>query len=334
MPATFAHCLLTKKSIEQINKSAKQGAWKEKIDYAKKIGEKNNFETAGAAGPDYPYLSEMLTTAILPIRHTWADRMHYEGTLDFIKEGVKNLCQMDKNSEAFSIRLAWFLGYVSHVFADSYIHPVVNATVHGGYRFTGKEHGQCELVQDIYIFQELTGEEIVNASPRNGKLGYLRILEECSDPADNEGSRIHPEIRMFWKELLEKAHPFASGYFDDIDPDKWHHNYKAGVNFVVDPVAIFRHVVGLTGRKYKRWSDVTDEDKTKYVEKITLPTGSNLHYKKLFDNAVTLIGDAWLKIVNSVHAGDVEKVADYVSDWDLDTGVDISQIELWKGKTI
>jgi hypothetical protein len=332
VPATFAHCLMAKQAIEKIRKDAKKDVWSEKIDYVKKIGEKNNFVMMGAAAPDYPYLSEILTTVVLPIRHTWADRMHYENTLSFIEEGVKSLSKIDRNSEAFSIRLSWFLGFVSHVLADSYIHPVVNSVVRGCYRFTSEFHGKCELVQDIYIFQQLTGEEIIDAAPRTGNLGYLRILDECSDPADDEGSRIHPEIRTFWKELLVIAHPFASEYFSGIDPDVWHHNYKAGVNFVVDQRAIFRHVAGLTGRQYKRWSEISTEDKAKYIEKVLLPTGKTSNYGQVFKDTVKMIADIWFRLVGSIDTGNVKEVAEYIKDWDLDNGVDISQVELWEKK--
>jgi hypothetical protein len=69
----------------------------------------------GAAGMDYSYLTDILTTSIFPLNHTWANRMNYEKTISFIPEGVKRLSEMDKISESFSICLAWFCGYVSHV---------------------------------------------------------------------------------------------------------------------------------------------------------------------------------------------------------------------------
>jgi len=334
MPATFAHLLMAQKAIDRIPQEIKNRQVVEKLEYAKKIGEKNHFVSMGAAGPDYPYLTDILTTSILQISHTWANRMHYENTLLLIKEGVRSLARMDKSGEPFSIKLAWFCGFVSHMIADSYIHPVVNSIVGGPYIFTHEEHGKCELIQDIYIFKRLTEEDIVRSNPRGGKLGYLRILEECSDPADEDKNLVHPEVSTFWRELLETAHPNANEHFEDIAPDKWHYNYKGRINFVVDPGAIFRHVVGLTGRAYIRESEITPEDREKYITEVRLPNGEISNYDAVFNNAVSLIVGIWLQLFEDIERGSPEGVAKYIRNWNLDTGVDESQIDLWQKKEV
>src|SRR5208337_3888502 len=102
MPATFAHCLMSQKAINRIQKKLKTAGDKKRLEYAAKIGIKDNFVIMGAAGPDYPYLTDILTTGILQVSHTWANRMHYEGTLSFVEEGIKKLATMaDKGAEAF-----------------------------------------------------------------------------------------------------------------------------------------------------------------------------------------------------------------------------------------
>jgi hypothetical protein len=333
MPATFAHCLMAQDAIDRIQEEIKKDPNKGKrIEYAQKIGEKNNFVIMGAAGPDYPYLTDILTTSILQISHTWANRMHYENTLLFVREGVNRLGAMDKGGDPFSIRLAWFCGFVSHVIADSYIHPVVNSVVGGPYIFTHSEHGKCELIQDVYIFKKITREDIVSSNPRGGNFGYLHFLEECSDPDDEDKNRVHPEIRVFWKELLEATHPNANEYFGDISPDKWHYNYKGRVNFVVDPGAIFRHVVGLTGRAYIKESEIPFPEREKYITKIRLPDKQTSDYDTVFNKAVSLIVGTWLQLFEDIERGNPDEVAKYIKDWNLDTGVDESQIDLWRKK--
>ena len=158
MPATFAHCLMAQEAIGLIQRriTKEKPRLDNLITYAGNIGKKNNFVMMGAAGPDYPYATDILTTSILQVSHTWANRMHYENTLLFIKEGVKLLAAMDKNSEQFFIRLSWFCGFVSHVVADSFMHPVINSIVGGTYIFTHEEHAKCELMQDVYIFKKKT----------------------------------------------------------------------------------------------------------------------------------------------------------------------------------
>lgn len=320
MPATFAHCLLATRAIDALGK-------KKRSANARILGEKNNFVIMGAAGPDYPYLTDILTTGVLKIGHSWANRMHYEGGSNFVTEGVARLAEMDKKSKSFAIRLAWFCGYVSHVIADSYVHPVVNSIVHGPYIFMHSEHGKCELIQDIYIFQKETGEDIVSSNPRDGTFGYLKILDECSDPDDID--RIHPDIRTFWSDLLKAAHQYAQEYFDSIDPDKWHYNYKGRVNFVVDPGAIFRHILGTAGFNYKKTSEITAEERQKYIEKVQLPNGLEDHYDSVFKNVVDKVVAVWEKLFENITQGTPAKVTEYIKDWNLDTGVDESKIDLW-----
>jgi hypothetical protein len=320
MPATFAHCLIGTKAIDALLK-------KKKKTLAKILSEHNSFVIAGATGPDYPYLTDILTTDVLKIGHTWANRMHYEGATAFAKEGIISLASMNKDDEAFAVRLAWFCGYMSHVIADVYVHPVVNSIVHGPYMFTHSEHGKCELIQDIYIFQKEKGEDIVNSNPRTGTFGYLRILDECSDP--NDADRIHPEIRAFWTDLLKAAHPYAQEYFEGIDPDKWHYNYKGRVNFVVNPGAIFRHVLGMAGFNYKKASEITQEERNKYIEKVLLPNGLEDHYDNVFKAVVDRVVGVWEKIFDNITQGTPVSVAQYIKAWNLDTGVDESRIDLW-----
>lgn len=210
------------------------------------------------------------------------------------------------------------------------MHPIVNSILGGPYIFTHEEHGKCELVQDIYIFKKKKGEDIVDSNPRNGSLGYLKILEECSDPNDED--KAHPDISLFWKELLTSAHPSASEYFEDINPDIWHHNYKSKVNFVADPGAIFRHVIGLTGRAYKKDSEISPEEKDKYINNMKLPDGKTANYDTAFSNSVNLIVNTWLRIFDNIEKNSLNKIEEYVKDWNLDTGVNESLIDLWAVK--
>jgi Zinc dependent phospholipase C len=320
MPATFAHCLIGTKAIDALLS-------KKKKTLAKILSEHNSFVITGATGPDYPYLTDILTTDVLKIGHTWANRMHYESVSSFAKEGVTRLAKIKKRDEAFAVKLAWFCGYISHVIADAYVHPVVNSIVGGPYIFTHSEHGKCELIQDIYIFNKEIKEDIVSSNPREGSFGYLKILDECSDPEDSD--RIHPEIRDFWRDLLKTAHTHAQEYFEGIDPDKWHYNYKGRVNFVVNPGAIFRHILGMAGFNYKKAADITDAEREKYIEKVRLPYGGEAHYDNVFRDVVNRVVTVWEKLFEDITQGTPDKVAEDIKDWNLDTGVDESKIDLW-----
>lgn len=326
MPATFAHCLLAKKAIDGIQKKIKKND--PLISYAQKIGENNHFVVLGSASPDYPYLTNIITTGIIPISHSWSNRMHYENTDLFIKEGLRQLISIDKGKKSYAIRLSWLCGYLSHVIADSFLHPVVNAIVGGQYIFTHAEHARCELIQDIYIFKKITGEDIVNSNARTGSFGFLKILDQCSDNKD--GNRIHPEIRDYWKKLLIASHPNAKKYFNEIDPDTWHSNYKSRVDFVANAEAIFRHLIEKTGRAYVEESNITANERNQYITKINLPDGSTSNYDDIFNKTADLIVNTWRQLFKSVESNTSDDIAiKYVKDWNLDTGVDESTIDFW-----
>jgi hypothetical protein len=320
MPATFAHCLLAREAMERLGKS--------KL-YPGILKTKNHFVVMGATGPDYSYLTDFIKYGLLQIGHNWANRMHYENSGGFIRQGIKKLSSMDKNSEIFKNCLAWFSGYVSHVVADSYLHPAVNCTVHGTYLFTHTEHGRCELVQDIYIFNKKTGTDICKAAARDGRtFGYLNILDDCSDPQDLD--KMHPHIRAFWPEILKAAHPNASSYFEGIDPDTWHKNYKNRVDFAADGRSIFRHVLDIANApRYVPWTDIPEEARSKYIDNIETPGGNRQSYDSLFIQAADRIVSTWSALFPYIEDGQSPQKA-LVKDWNLDTGVDESTIDLWR----
>lgn len=319
MPATFAHCLLAREAMERLGKP--------KL-YPGILKLKNHFVVMGATGPDYPYLTDVIKYGALKIGHNWANRMHYENTGTFIREGINRLSTINKKSDQFKNCLAWFMGYVSHIVADSYLHPVVNRTVHGTYLFTQAEHGRCELVQDIYIFNSKTGTDICKAAARDGKtFGYLNILDDCSDPQDVE--KMHPHIRTFWSEILKIVHPNASQYLGDIDPDAWHKNYKGRVDFAADSRSIFRHVLDIANApRYVPWADISDNERSKYIENVETPSGTKQAYDALFTETAVRITATWNALFPFIANGDIPPMI-LIKDWNLDTGVDESKIDFW-----
>jgi hypothetical protein len=319
MPATFAHCLIAREAIQRMGT--------EGILYSGILKMKNNFVVMGATGPDYPYLTDVITYGVLHIGHNWANRMHYENVARFIGEGIKKLSAMNKKGDQFQTCLAWFAGYVSHVIVDSFVHPVINRIVNGIYTFTHEEHGHCELIQDIYIFKKITGTDIINAAPRDKKtFGYLDILDDCSDPGDLD--KIHPHIRAFWPDLLQVAHSQASPYFKDINPDEWHKNYKASIDFISDTRSIFRHVLDIADApRYFAEAEIEPADRKKYIENVLLPGQPSISYDALFDRTVNIVVSKWKALFPLIEDGKNPPLP--VKDWDLDTGVDESRIDLW-----
>ncbi len=132
--------------------------------------------------------------------------MHYENTGEFVKYGIANLLKLkeqDKQQD-FEICLSWLCGYITHLLADSIIHPVVNAIV-GPYLFNSGEHRHCEMIQDTFIFHEIKKVELRYAD-------YVDLIRMCSDEEDED--LINPAIRDFWTETLKMSHPSGKDKFD------------------------------------------------------------------------------------------------------------------------
>jgi hypothetical protein len=326
MPATFAHCILCQEAIGGLEDSVR-----EKSPLLRKlaslVSQNNQFAITGAAGPDYPYLNDVLTTGILHVGHTWADRMHYENVDLFVVKAIERLTQMDYESDDFGACLSWTLGFLSHVLADVYLHPVINAIVGGIYHFTSSDHGHCELVQDMFIFHNKTGEEIVDANPNSGIFAYLSILDMSSDSSDT--NRLHPAVSSFWREALKDAHPEAAAYFDSIEPDTWHKKYKSRVDFAVNPGPIARHGMQAIDKAYGRYSKMPAEDIRRFVTEIKLPNGETGTYQEQFNKTIDNVIVIWMKTLQCVADKKPFVISDTIKTWNLDTGVDEEKIYFW-----
>ncbi len=290
-------------------------------DDATVLGEKTNFVRIGAVGPDYPYLSE-LEGKWFKI-HSWADRMHYEKSLEFVQNGLSGLLTMDPASEKFKICLSWLCGYVSHLLTDAIIHPVVNANVGGTYIFTAHDHIICEMTQDAKIFFATKSIDLSNAA-------YMKILSDCSDPTD--GNRINEAIRDFWPDILKKTHLGAEKYFDKIDPDKWHKSYLSKLAMASDPIPLFRHVCEEESLAYRTNDELngTEEEK-KYFSEIKLPQRKATGNFKddAFNKAIDKVVEVWQEIFADLKDKDISHCSNYLRNWNLDTGLDEDAIYFW-----
>lgn len=315
MPATFTHCLIARKALDLV---------KDKHPYAGRIATFNQFAMMGAASPDYPYLTDVISGMLGG--HNWANRMHYENTSYLVQAGAKKLSQRNKDNRDFFCCLSWLCGYVSHVIADSYLHPVVNSVVGGIYMFTHTDHRTCEMIWDVYIFNKETKDAIRYANPRSG-FGYLNILKDCSDP--NDSKRLYPAVSQLWIELLKEAHPNAKDNFDTILPDRWHENYVSRVDFSANPQPIFRHVWGIKDFVYRLTSDITPDEKEKYINRVLLPDKRVVHLDVAFNETMQKIAVVWEELFKYVEKPETHDLTKMLRDWNLDTGVDEDRIYFW-----
>lgn len=101
------------------------------------------------------------------------------------------------------------------------------------------------------------------------------------------------------------------------------------MDFASNDQSIFRHVLDLVNApRYVPLSDITQVERTKYVDEVALPFGPKIRYDDLFSQAVDQIIIIWKEVFRSIQDGDSPSRF-LVKDWNLDTGVDESKIDLW-----
>lgn len=311
MAGTFTHWMVVEEALDGYNKLP------QKHPYFPTILGLNHFVCLGAVGPDYPYLTDLLD-GFLKI-HSWADRMHYESSGEFVRNGIRYL--PSKGAEGFNVCLAWLCGFATHLTTDSVIHPVVQAIV-GPYIFNSVEHRHCELTQDSYIFHEIKGIELEYAE-------YVRLFKMCSDPANPD--KINPYLRNLWTETLKASHRGATTQqLDNIDPDSWHKNFVSRINSASDPVPVFRHFAEEENLAYKKTTELTPEERKRFIEEINLPGNKTGEFKKdAFYKAVDTVIQTWGRLFVDIENNTSTGTNIYIKNWNLDTGVNEDKQDFW-----
>jgi Zinc dependent phospholipase C len=271
------------------------------------VREWRDYIRLGCVSPDYPSVDVLQL-----FQPAWADRMHYEHTGDLVRRMIQRLLQlkgqgMDKPE--FAMPFAWALGYIAHVTADLVVHPVVRNIV-GDYAGHEPEHCHCEMIQDSYIYQKQTGEDI-----RHSHL--MHTLGRCSDPMDSQ--KIHPILRDFWNEVLRQTFPAQYDGINDPDIDVWHASYGKILGLAGRPAFLGRldpdHTI-----TYKLTSEITPDEKSNFVDALPLPGGATGTYDALFEKAVGEVVTQWVMTTQSLAAGNLEGLLASMPNCDLVTG--------------
>jgi hypothetical protein len=245
--------------------------------------------------------------------------MHYENTGEFIRHGIRYLPSM--GADGFNICLAWFCGFATHLTTDSVIHPVVQAIV-GPYVFNSGEHRHCELTQDSYIFHEIKGIELEYSK-------YVGLFKMCSDPKNAD--KINPYLRSFWTVTLKASHLGATQQqVDKIDPDRWHKHFISRINSASGLVPVFRHFAEEKNLAYKKTTELTPQERKRFIEEINLPGNKKGEFKKdAFRKAVDTVIQTWSRLFVDIENNNPTGTNIYIKNWNLDTGVNEDKQDFW-----
>ena len=61
-----------------------------------------------------------------------------------------------------------------------------------------------------------------------------------------------------------------------------------------------------------------------------MPNGKTTNYADLFNEAVHKVAEIWQYLLKDIEGGSTDNTAGHIKDWNLDTGVDESVIDLWR----
>lgn len=146
MPSGLTHILLTK----MLQNNLPDGDLKNIIAYG------SDSLIIGAVAPDVPYAS-LVDDALFHDEVFLADDFHYMNTNQMplqslvLLKNIKNKVSDDVHYRIFS----FYLGYISHVFADGIIHPFVRDKV-GDYAMNKTGHRELEMQLDVLLLNYVT----------------------------------------------------------------------------------------------------------------------------------------------------------------------------------
>lgn len=307
----------------------------------------------GSVSPDLPYpaVLEQYTGS-----RSWADYMHKGKTNGVLINGIEKLRELrEKEDSTFNNKVAWLLGYGSHLIVDAVIHPIVE-TIVGPYSNpkNRKPHFICEQTQDTFIFKEIEGTELIEADFVRNNLGtgFNKELEEVFE---------------FWKELMVKTYfpdleyPIRQSrknvaergretvrdiagnriYRDtiesSIDPSRWNRWYRELLSQAAGGSLhkLSRHFAAVGEYCYKRSAEIPNEYKREYFTEIKLPNGEVGDFQERgFDYAVTQLIEGWKRAYSGVNEG--RNISTFYKNWNLDTGKanDSNELTFWRSRIL
>lgn len=258
------------------------------------------FSIVGAVSPDYPYLDLTDSNSA-----AWADSMHKEHALPFLRSAVANVRNMTTDSDVRQKCMAWLFGFASHVATDGTVHPIVNIKVGGPYEQHKTDHRRCEMSQDVYAHKRL------NMGPIDHNKQISTNVNDCSDAKDSD--RMDPDVAQLWQKTL-------TGIYSGLPApkiDDWHRAMRRMMTLAASGnllIPFMRHVAANAALVYPVTPD------PQYISGLSTPAGTTMEfeaiYAKALDNVLQLWG--WMALSLQNQASALDKLA----SWSLDSGID------------
>lgn len=205
MPASIAHMLISRDTREKLLPLEK---YKE---FGKILQKHNRYMELGSLGPDLPYYKSMVKAGVNLLLDRsdkpmgvdqWSYQLHSKDPNIFPLKMIEitwresNL-EIDQWEEDDQQKFSFICGFLTHIAADQIIHPIVNK-IAGPYYKGGDHrevHRECEVYQDVVIYQKLTGKDLMDERPN-----------EWCDINPGFGSNTSVWFRYFIQKSFVEAH--------------------------------------------------------------------------------------------------------------------------------
>ncbi len=260
----------------------------------------------GSVGPDCPYV--VGTTGATG----YANVMHYARTADFVRIAIPRIYSMNFALTDTRACLAWIFGYTAHLVMDLTFHPVISRKF-GAYAASAqnrKKHRLCELHQDVFLFHERFGLEIVGSD-------FLKFSRFAQCSQDGNIHKLSRPIRDLWTYCLEQqpreaTKPYVRLPKESLKPDVW---YATFVNVFQNVVTKGNTFLQGLGFGYPRLRDL---DRA-YTESLPSASGSKISYTELFNLAANNARVYWRQLALALDNNQPESFT--LQNGSLDTGL-------------
>lgn len=309
MPGTFAHFVLVHEAAAALSKAFRQ------VKIA--VNRFGPFTLLGANSPDFP----LLDFPVMLFSKKWEDLLHGPTAGAVIEPAISLLRSLSGDQR--QICLAWFCGYLSHMVADTTIHPVVNLRV-GPYDGNEEPHQTCEIHQDAHIFSRLNIGLIKKAE-------YMQnVVETCSSPTNRLALR--KEIHNFWESMTQSAFPAESL----PNFHRWFDAYTGIVDNLAEEdsqegflwPSFLRPVAKVLGKAHLLHINPEKIDPS-FINDLLAPHEQKFSYDAIFAKAVQNTVTAWQAVDGALSAGGPLPLP-LSAQWNLNTGmIDKSTFLYW-----
>lgn len=297
MPGPYAHLTL----VLLLRGRLAAGDYPQLGDEARAaVARSTAFCELGACSPDTPYFA-----VTQPGSARWGDLQHRGGALRVLLLGARALHGLAPGERRR--RLAWLLGYASHVVADAVVHPVIEHLV-GDFTASGEvreHHRQAELHQDVYIHRNLGLDEV-------GKAAFIRTLaERCRDAS---GDPLDHAVAALWTRCLAGAYSERPGGHGP-DPGRWFAAFSRAIDLADES----HHFTFLRGAFDDRGLTfpLLAEVQPRFIRGLWTPAGPQ-DYDQIFARVIDLTARLWIDLSRAVDGDEAALLAR--PDVNLDTG--------------